>query len=59
MAKIGVSAYDEEIKKEVCLPMDFTGRPMKGYIFITPKGFDLEADLEYWIDKALEFNMTM
>ncbi len=59
MAKIGVSAYDEEIKKEVCLPMDFTGRPMKGYIFITPKGFDLDADLEYWIDKALEFNMTM
>ena len=59
MAKIGVVAYEEEIKKEVCLPMDFTGRPMKGYIFITPNGFDLESDLEYWIDKALEFNTTL
>ncbi|QCX37865.1 TfoX/Sxy family protein [Aureibaculum algae] len=56
MAKIGMEAYEEEIKKEVCLPMDFTGRPMKGYIFITPSGFDLDADLEYWIDKALDFN---
>ena len=56
MAKIGMEAYEEEIKKEVCLPMDFTGRPMKGYIFITPNGFDLDADLEYWIDKALDFN---
>ena len=58
MAKIGMEAYKEEIIKEVCLPMDFTGRPMKGYIFITPKGFDLESDLEYWIDKALDFNKT-
>ncbi|WP_117884658.1 TfoX/Sxy family protein [Aureibaculum luteum] len=56
MVKIGMPAYEEEIKKDVCLPMDFTGRPMKGYIFITPSGFDLESDLEYWIDKALDFN---
>lgn len=59
MAKIGVEAYEEEIKKEVCLPMDFTGRPMKGYIFITPSGFDLDSDLEYWIDKALDFNKKL
>ena len=58
MAKIGVEAYDEEIKKAECLPMDFTGRPMKGFIFITPEGFDMDADLEYWIDKALDFNAS-
>jgi len=56
MAKIGTETYEIEIKKDVCLPMDFTGRLMKGYIFIVPKGFDLEVDLEYWIDKALDFN---
>lgn len=56
MAKIGTDAYDKEIGKEVCLPMDFTGRPMKGYIFITPDGFDMEEDLEYWIDKVLDFS---
>ena len=58
MAKIGETAYQEEINKEVCLPMDFTGRTMKGYIFITPDGFDLDKDLEYWIDKAIKFNIT-
>jgi len=58
MAKIGTTEYEKEIDKGVCLPMDFTGRPMKGYIFITPKGFDMETDLEYWIDKALDFNKT-
>lgn len=56
MAKIGEEAYAEEIKKEVCLPMDFTGRPMKGFIYITPQGFDMDADLEYWIQLALDYN---
>lgn len=59
MAKIGQEAYQKEIDKEVCLPMDFTGRPMKGYIFITPEGFDNELDLEYWIDLALDFNLSL
>lgn len=57
MAKIGEEAYQQEIEKEVCLPMDFTGRPMRGYIFVTPKGFDMDSDLEYWIQRALDFNM--
>ena len=57
MAKIGEEAYEEEITKEVCLPMDFTGRPMKGYIYITPKGFDMDTDLEYWIQLAIDFNL--
>ena len=57
MAKIGAFQYEKEIVKEVCLPMDFTGRPMKGFIFITPKGFDRDADLYYWINIALDFNL--
>ncbi len=59
MAKIGVEAYEQEIEKEECLPMDFTGRPMKGYIFVTPQGFDMDIDLNYWIDKAVDFNKTL
>ncbi|WP_258105424.1 TfoX/Sxy family protein [Marinoscillum sp. MHG1-6] len=56
MARIGEASYEKQLEKEVCLPMDFTGRPMKGYIFVTPDGFDMEADLEYWIDQCLLFN---
>ena len=56
MAKIGEESYQNEIHKDVCLPMDFTGRPMKGFIFITPHGFDRESDLEYWIQLAVDYN---
>lgn len=36
--------------------MDITGRPMKGFAFIDPKGFGLEKDLQYWVQLAVEFN---
>jgi len=59
MAKIGEEACAEEIKKDVTLPMNFTGRPMKGFIYVSSKGFDMDEDLEYWIEKALSFNKTI
>jgi len=36
--------------------MDFTGRPMKGYVFVDPTGTDTAARLRYWIDLALDYN---
>lgn len=56
MARIGEEAYEKEIEKDVCLPMDFTGRPMKGYIYVTPEGFDRDNDLAYWLQLCLDFN---
>ena len=29
---------------------------MKGYIYIAPEGVDFQSDLEFWIQKALDFN---
>ncbi len=55
MARIG-DADQKELKKPECLAMDFTGRPMKGYVFIRPEGFDLDEDLHYWVDLCLVFN---
>lgn len=56
MARIGPDASPPAMQRPGCHPMDFTGRPMKGYVFITPDGFDSEEDLEYWIDLCLAFN---
>ena len=56
MARIGEAVYQNEIEKAECLPMDFSGKPMKGYIYVTPDGFDTENNLSYWIDLCLDFN---
>lgn len=59
MIRIGEKQYNKEIHKDECLAMDFTGRPMKGYAFISPDGFDMEDDLEYWVELALNFNKEL
>ena len=56
MARIGEDASATVKDKPGCHPMDFTGRPMKGYVFITPEAYDMDADLEFWIDLCLDFN---
>lgn len=56
MARVGESVYEKELDKPECLPMDFTGRPMRGYLFVTPDGFDTDKELAYWLDLCLAFN---
>lgn len=56
MARIGPEAYEGALSKKGVQPMDFTGRPMKGYVFIEPLGIDMDGDLSYWIQRCLDFN---
>jgi TfoX/Sxy family transcriptional regulator of competence genes len=56
MARIGVAAYTDALAKPGCSEMNFTGRPMKGYVFLNDDAIDLDTDLEYWVDLALSFN---
>ena len=56
MARVGPEAYDAALTRKACREMDFTKRPMKGYVFVEPEGWDMDADLEYWIDLCLAFN---
>ena len=56
MARVGLEYYETALKNPECLLMDFTKRPMKGFVFITEKGIDKEEDLEFWILKCLDFN---
>lgn len=56
MARIGEAKYQEAITRKGCKEMKFTGRPMKGYVFLEPEATDLDLDLEFWLQLALAFN---
>lgn len=56
MARIGTDAYEEALKKEGCSEMNFTGRAMKGYVFVDEEAIDMDDDLEYWLDLCIQFN---
>jgi hypothetical protein len=56
MLRIGKEFYEEALKSNSARKMDFTGVPMKGFVFIGPDAFDMDDDLEFWLQKALDFN---
>ncbi len=56
MARIGEDASSSAMSKEGCQPMDFTRRPMKGFVFVTPDGYDMDDQLLYWVKLCLDFN---
>ncbi len=56
MARIDPDIYVRELNRKGCKIMDFTGRPMKGYVLVEPEGIDTENELNYWINLCLDFN---
>lgn len=56
MVRVGKLPYEDLLGDRGSRKMDFTGKVMRGFLFIDPEGFDLDKDLEFWISKALEFN---
>jgi TfoX/Sxy family transcriptional regulator of competence genes len=56
MVRLNPDLHDASILKTGARTMDFTSKPMRGYIFVNAEGVDKDADLEVWIQLALDFN---
>ncbi|PIQ29262.1 RNA methyltransferase [bacterium (Candidatus Blackallbacteria) CG17_big_fil_post_rev_8_21_14_2_50_48_46] len=55
MARVGPEQYEACLKKAHVLPMDFTGKPMKGMVYILPEGFAEDQTLSEWVEICLQF----
>jgi len=56
MVRLDPARYDEAMEKEGCKPMDFTGKVMKGYVFVDADVLSTKKKLDYWVQLALEYN---
>lgn len=56
MARIGPDNYQEALEMIGCREMNFTDKPMKGYVFVEPNAIDLDEDLDHWLQWCLDFN---
>lgn len=45
---------DAILKNPFVTPMDFTGRPMKEFVFVHPGGYETEEELQFWIELGIE-----
>jgi hypothetical protein len=55
MARVGPDRHADALRSPHVRPMDFTGRPMKGYVFVDPAGLADDAELQRWIDACAAF----
>lgn len=56
MCRIDPAVYETALEERGCREMNFTGKTMKGFVFVSEEGTDTQKGLEYWVGLALEFN---
>ncbi|MDX1374319.1 MAG: TfoX/Sxy family protein [Burkholderiales bacterium] len=55
MLRVGPERYAEALARPHAREMDFTGRPLKGMVYVDPPGIAGAAALGRWLDLALAF----
>lgn len=59
IARVGVDAVESAMVRPGARAMDFTGRPMKGWVVVGADGTDEDGSLVTWVDEALRFVRTL
>ena len=59
MLRLGPAAAKTALERPHVRPMDFTGRPLKGMVYVEPAGFRGEQALRGWLELALGFATTL
>ena len=58
MLRLGVDGTARALERSYVRPMDFTGRPMKGYVFADASGLD-DAELAGLVDDTVDFVLSL
>lgn len=58
MARVGPDEYAAALNRTFVREMDFTGKPMKGYVYVDPAGFESDPDIQHWVRLCLQFNAS-
>lgn len=59
MARVGKELYQDSLDREDVRVMDFTGKPMAGYVFVDEPGLATDEALRFWINRCAGFAATL
>ena len=59
MVRVGPDQNDGALSQPGARPMDFTSKPMDGFIYVAAEGLASDDVLARWVDRGLKFNSTM
>ncbi len=56
MVRIDPDIYENSLEQEDCSPMNFTGKVMKGFVFVEDRLLTSKSKLDFWLKLALDYN---
>lgn len=59
MVRVGPDGYEDALSQPHCRPMDFTGRPMRGFVMVSPEGIVADEELADWVQLGVSFASTL
>jgi TfoX/Sxy family transcriptional regulator of competence genes len=59
MARVGPDQYEACLNLPYAREMDFTGKPLKGLIYVDPDGIAEDEDLQAWVNRCMVFMRTL
>jgi len=59
MVRVGPDNYESSLRQKHVKPMDFTGKPLKGMIYVTREGIQTRAALKKWVEAGTGFARSL
>ena len=59
MVRVGPDAYNKVLRLAHAEPMDFTGKAMRGMVYVSSEGTRTSRQLRTWVQRGLEFVRTL
>ena len=59
IVRVGRERYEDALARPHTKPFDMTGRPMKGWVMVSPQGVEADEDLRDWVQQGVEFASSL
>ena len=59
MVRVGREGYKWALAQPHVRPMEFAGRPLSGFVCVDPEGYQTDAALATWVQRAIDFVSTL
>lgn len=59
IVRVGSDQHDAALSQPHTRIFDITGKPMKGWVIVTPDGFQSDFDLKRWVERGVDFALSL
>lgn len=59
IVRVGADDHPQAVSQPFARPFDFTGRPMKGWVMVSPEGYAANQELKAWLDQGIAYALSL